>query len=103
MKLFRITSTKLPELYVFAHGEPDAVQIYRSFNMLLEWNQGPFEIEHVDRQVGWKQNRTLKRLLKAGTRGVAKPHPRSSEPMNGVILGHRKVTLESVPSQLHPN
>ena len=72
MKLFRITSTELPELYVFAHGERDAVEIYRSFKMLLEWNHGPFEIEHVDRQVGWKQNRTLKRLLKAGTRGV---HP----------------------------
>ncbi len=79
MKLFRVTSTKLPEIYVFARSEPDAVEIYRSFNMLLDWNQGPFEIEHVDRQVGWKQNRTLKRLLKSGTRGVAKPHPRSSE------------------------
>ena len=79
MKLFRITSSKLRELYVFAHDQYDAETIYISFNMLLDWNQGTFEIEHVDRQPGWKQNRTLKRLLKGWTRGVAKPHPRDRE------------------------
>ena len=41
MNLFRVTSTQLPELYVFAHGEPDAIEIYRSLIMLLDWNQGP--------------------------------------------------------------
>lgn len=59
MKLYRVTSSTLPEIYIFAHGELDAVEIYRSFNMLLYWTLGPFQIEHVDRQVGWKQNRTL--------------------------------------------
>lgn len=71
MKVFKVTSTHLPEIYVFPHGEPDAVEIYRSFNRLLDWNQGPLEIEHVDRLPGWKQNRTLRRLLKSGTGGVA--------------------------------
>jgi hypothetical protein len=79
MKLFRVTSSSLPEIYVFAHDQYDAEEIYRSFKMLLDWTQDAFQIEHVDRQPGWKQNRTLKRLLKAGTRGVAKPHPRSRE------------------------
>ena len=79
MKLFRITSSKLRELYVFAYDRYDAETMYVSFNMLFEWNQEPFEVEHVDRQVGWKQNRTLKRLLKDGSRGVAKPHPKSNE------------------------
>lgn len=79
MKLFRVTSTDLREIYVFAEDKYDAQDIYVSFKMLLDWNQGLFEIEQVDRQVGWRQNKTLKRLLKARTRGVAKPHPRESE------------------------
>ena len=78
MKLFRVTSTEPTEICVFAHGEPDAVEIYRSFIMRLEWNQGPFEIEHVDCQLGWQKNRTLKHPLKAGTRGAAKPHPKAA-------------------------
>ena len=79
MKLFRITSSTLPELYVFAHDQYDAQDIYVSFKMLLDWTQDVFKIEHVDRQPGWKQNKTLKRLLKIGTRGVAKPHLRARE------------------------
>jgi hypothetical protein len=37
MKLFRVTSSKLPEIYVFAHGDLDAVAVYTSFKKLLDW------------------------------------------------------------------
>lgn len=79
MKLFRVTSSKLREIYVFAHDQHDAAEIYISFKKLLDWTQDPFEMERVDCQPGWKQNRTLKQLLKAETRGVAMPHPRARE------------------------
>lgn len=35
---------------VIAHGEPDAVELYVSFKMLLDWTQDAFDIEHVDCQ-----------------------------------------------------
>ena len=77
--MFNATSSKLTKLYVFARNREDAINIYVSFQKLIDTTQDLGEIKRVDDGLGWKPNRAVRRMLKAGTRGVGMPYPKANE------------------------
>ena len=79
MQMFNATSSKLPKLYVFARNREDAINIYVSFHKLIDTTQDLGEIKRVDDGPGWEPNRAVRRILKAGTRGVGMPYPKANE------------------------
>lgn len=79
MQMYFAKSSNVAELYVFAQDQQDAVSIYVSFQKLLSTSQSVGEVTRVDDGLGWKANRAVRRILKAGTRGVGMPHPKATE------------------------
>ena len=79
MQMFNAKSSKLAEMYVFARDQDDAIMIYSSFKKLINTTQDPYEIKRVDDGPGWEPNRAVRRILKAGTRGVGMPYPKANE------------------------
>lgn len=77
--MFYAKSANIAEIYVFARDQQDAVDIYVSFQKLLATSQDIGEIKRVDDGPGWKPNRAVRRILKAGTRGVGMPFPKANE------------------------
>ena len=79
MQMYYATSLKLRELYVFARDQQDAIIIYASFKKLIDTTQDLGEIKRVDDGPGWKPNRAVRRMLRAGMRGVGMPYPKANE------------------------
>jgi hypothetical protein len=79
MQMFYAKSANIAEIYVIARDQQDAVDIYVSFQKLLATSQDICEIKRVDDGPGWKPNRAVRRILKAGTRGVGMPFPKANE------------------------
>ena len=77
--MFYAKSANIAEIYVFARDQQDAVDIYVSFQKLLATSQDIGEIKRVADGPGWKPNRAVRRILKAGTRGVGMPFPKANE------------------------
>lgn len=78
-QMFYANSSDLPEMYIFAHDREDATMIYASFKKLIATTQDLGTMKRVDDGTGWKPNRAVRRILKAGTRGVGMPFPKSNE------------------------
>ena len=78
-QMYNAKSSNIADLYVFARDHQDAINIFVSFQKLLNTSQDTGEIKRVDDGPGWKPNRAVRRILKAGTRGVGMPFPKATE------------------------
>ena len=75
MKLFSVTSSQGTRVYVFADNLKDAKCQFKAFKALVDLSHQIVEIQRVDHLGGYKQDRTLQRILKSSVRGVGAPHP----------------------------
>ena len=78
-QMFYANSSDLLEMYIFARDREDAITIYASFKKLIDTAQDLGTMKRVDDGSGWKPNRAVRRILKAGTRGVGMPYPKATE------------------------